>query len=247
MCRLLARSVLVTGGSSGIGLAVARFLLGEGYGVTIVGRDPQRLRQAASGLAAGTELDRVHTVGADMGEDGAAESVIGAHLARFAGLDVVLANAGSSRRATVASTDPAHLRRLLAVHVESSFALARAALPALRRPADRAPSWFVLSASISAQWPVTGFAAYSAAKAALVSLARSLNAEEGRHGVRSCALCPAFVDTPLTTPLREQVRPEDMLRPDDLVAAMRFLLSLSPQATVSQLTVERVGGGPSTP
>lgn len=238
-------TAVVTGGSSGIGLAVAGFLAAEGYSLTICGRDSSRLREAGDRLErAGAE---VSGVAVDLSEAGAAEHVVEAHLSRFGGVDLVMANAGSSRRATVADTAPDALRRLLAVHVESSFALARASMPALRRPADRAPGWFIVSSSISASWPVPGFAAYSAAKAALLSLARSVNAEEGTNGVRACAICPAFVDTPLTGPLHGTLSPAEMLSPDDVVSAVRFLLSLSAAATVGQLVIERVGAGPFSP
>ncbi|HET6966462.1 MAG TPA: SDR family oxidoreductase [Acidimicrobiales bacterium] len=239
------RTALVTGGSSGMGLAVAEFLAEEGYSLTICGRDVSRLRDARSHLEeAGAE---VAEVSADLSEEGAAERVVEAHLSRYGGLDVVMAGAGFSRRATVAETHADSLRRLLTVHVESSFALARAALPALRRPPSGRPGWFIVMSSISASWPVAGFAGYSAAKAALLSLARSINAEEGDQGVRACAICPAFVDTPLTAPLRGSVNREDMLSPDDVVAAVRFLLSLSRSASVGQLVIERVGAGTLSP
>lgn len=241
----MMRSALVTGGSSGIGLAIATALAADGYGVTITGRRIEKLRQADRALS---DADVLLYEGNISGPD-AAVATIDAHRARFGGLDVLVANAGASRWATVSETDPDTLRRILAVHVEAAFALTRTALPLLRRSSgpDLPPAWVILTSSIAAHFPVAGFAAYSAAKAALAALARSINAEEAANEVRSCALCPAFVDTPLTNPIHGEVPAEAMLRPEDMAAAVRFLLALSPTAVVSELVIERTGAGPLAP
>jgi NAD(P)-dependent dehydrogenase (short-subunit alcohol dehydrogenase family) len=235
----------VTGASSGIGRAVAQTLAGRGYDLTVVGRDHDRLVDAARLLSDGGR--QVQTVAVDLGGPDGAEQALEAHRARFGRLDFVVANAGAGRRADVADTDRRSLRRLLDVHVESAFALARVALPMLRRPAGGEPAWFVATASISGLVPTPGFAAYSAAKSALVSLIASINAEEGDRGVRACALCPGFVDTAMTAPVRDALAAGDMLRPEDVAAAVAFLLSLSPQAVVGQLVIGRAGAGPFQP
>jgi NAD(P)-dependent dehydrogenase (short-subunit alcohol dehydrogenase family) len=236
---VVSRTALVTGGSSGIGLAIASSLAADGYALTITGRSEGKLAAAVESLPGAD----VHAVAGDLSLPGQAEAVVAAHRSRFGSLDVLVANAGGSRRATVAETEPEAVRRLLAVHVEAAFALTRAALPLLRRPPDERPGWVIVTSSIAARYPVAGFAAYAAAKAALATLARSVNAEEAAHGVRACALCPAFVSTPLTAPIPIA----DMLHPDDVAAGVRFLLSLSPAAVVSELVIERAGAGPAQP
>jgi NAD(P)-dependent dehydrogenase (short-subunit alcohol dehydrogenase family) len=236
---------LVTGASSGIGLAVAAALADLGFDLTVVGRDRGRLDDAVASLSEPGR--RIRPVAADMGEPVAAERIVAAHREQFGGLDCVVANAGGSRRAPVAGTDPESLRRLLAVHVESAFSLARHALPLLRRRPGAGPSWFIVMSSVAALIPPPEFAAYSAVKSALVSLAQSINREEGGNGVRACALCPAFVDTRLTAPLRPTLSPDEMLRPDDVAGSVRFLLSLSANEVVNQIVIERVGAPPLQP
>lgn len=241
----MSRSALVTGASSGIGLAVASVLAGAGYDLTVVGRDRAKLDAAVVRLSAfGT---RVNAVELDVVQSGSGERLVQAHRQCFGRLDCVLVSAGGSLRAALTDTEGQSLRRLLSVHVESAFDLTRAALPSMRRDPGTPPSWLILMSSMAGIVPAPEFAAYSAAKAAVVSLARSINREEGERGVRACALCPGFVDTPLTAPLRESVRPEEMIRPADVAEAVRFLLALSPTTVVSQILIERVGAEPFQP
>ncbi len=239
------RAALVTGASSGIGRAVAITLAALGYDLTVAGRNVGRLDGLAAEISSGGR--RVTTVAVDLGSPDGAERVVEAHRSSHGRLDCVVANAGGSRRAEVADTDRAALRRLLAVHVESAFALARETLPLLRRPPAERPGWFVATASISGLLPTPAFAAYSAAKSALISLTGSINAEESARGVRASAICPGFVDTPMTAPLSGAVSGGDMLSPQDVAAAVTFLLSLSPNAVVNQVVLERAGAGPLRP
>ena len=94
-------------------------------------------------------------------------------------------------------------------------------------------------ASIAGTIPTPGLAAYGAAKAALISLTRSLAREEAHAGVRVTALCPAFVDTPMTT--WTGIAPAEMIQPEDCAELVRALLRLSPAARVPVVVVERAG------
>lgn len=233
---MTARAALVTGASAGIGLAVARLLSQRGHGVTLVARDEARLRDAA--------IDgEVLRVAADAADDEAMQGAVERHLERFGRLDVAVANAGTGSPGGAASTRPHHLDRILRTNVVSLFTLARHAMPALRDAgAEHRAAWFVVTASISAVRPMPGFAAYSASKAAALSVARSVDVEESQHGVRACALCPAFVETAMTEWTRERVPAEAMLQPADVAAAVGFLLDLSPTARVTEIVVGRSGG-----
>jgi NAD(P)-dependent dehydrogenase (short-subunit alcohol dehydrogenase family) len=94
---------------------------------------------------------------------------------------------------------------------------------------------------MSGVWPTVGSAGYSASKAAAVSLARSIASEEAANGVRSCAICPAFVDTDMTSWLEGSIPTDAMLEANDVAEALRFLLRLSPSASVTELVLRRVG------
>ena len=229
------KSAIVTGASAGIGLAITRTLCQDGFRVTMAARREGRLTTAAEGLR-GEGFD-VHAVAIDASADGAADQLVGEHIRHSGGVDVVVANAGRGTNGTVADASAADIAKMLAVNVAAPFALAKAAMPALRASAG----WFVITSSMSGVWPTTGSAGYSASKAAAVSLARSIASEEAEHGVRSCAICPAFVDTDMTSWLEGSIPPDEMLEANDMAESVRFLLRLSPSASVTELVLRRVG------
>jgi 3-oxoacyl-[acyl-carrier protein] reductase len=240
------RSAIVTGASAGIGLAVATTLATEGYAVTMVARKPDPLEATCDKLR--TNGHDVTALAADVFAAGAADQIVGTHLERYGAVDVVVANAGTGSNATVARTDRAHVEGMLQANVHALFDLARAAIPPLRRQ-DREPGrgWFIVMSSMSGVWPTPGFAVYSASKAVGVSLARSISAEEATHGVRACAICPAFVDTEMSTWVQRRIRADEMIRPDDVGEAVRMLVRLSPTTAVTELVLGRVGAPPYTP
>jgi short-subunit dehydrogenase len=239
------RSAIVTGASAGIGLAVARALVADGYHLTLVARDAERLTLVAKEVAADAF---VHA--ADLGRPGASSAAVDAHLDRFGSLDLVVANAGTGTNGAAARTSPDALAAMTRLNVDALFELAGAAVPALRRPAgdgERTAGWFVVVASLAGTWPTRGFAAYSATKAAAVSLARSVAVEEAAAGVRACAICPAFVDTELSAWAHDRVPPAAMLDAADVAEAVRFLVRLSPNASVTELVLRRAGAAPLDP
>jgi 3-oxoacyl-[acyl-carrier protein] reductase len=229
------KSALVTGASAGIGLAITRALCQDGFAVTMVARREARLTAAADEL--GGEGFVVQPVAIDVSADGAADQLVADHLERCGGIDIVAANAGRGTNGTVADASPTDIAKMLAVNVAAPFALAKAALAALRATSG----WFVITSSISGMWPTVGSAGYSASKAAAVSLARSIAAEEAGTGVRACAICPAFVDTDMTSWLDGSIPTDAMLDPHDVAEAIRFLLRLSSGASVTELVLRRVG------
>ena len=118
-------------------------------------------------------------------------------------------------------------------NVVGPFELAGLAMPHLRREPGAPPGWFVVVASLAGLAPTAGFAAYSATKAAAVSLARSIAAEEADAGVRACAICPAFVETAMSEWARDRID-HPMLHPDDVAETVRYLTRLSPAASVTE-------------
>lgn len=237
------RAAIVTGASAGIGLAVTTALCEDGFAVTMAARREPRLLAAADELR--SRGHDIATLAIDVTADDASDELVTAHLDRFGRLDVVVANAGWGTNGTVADSPATDLDRMLRINVAAPFALATAAIPAMRRsidePASTASSWFVVVSSMAGQWPVPGFAGYAAAKAASVSLARSIAAEEATTGVRSCAICPAFVATDMTAWLGESMPEDAMLDAGDVAETVRFLLRLSPNASVTELVLRRAG------
>jgi NADP-dependent 3-hydroxy acid dehydrogenase YdfG len=227
----------VAGASGGIGAAIVRVLAEEQVRITLSGRRDDELRRLAGALS--TSPEEVFCVPADLRTEGAAQDLVARHLERFATLDLLVVAAGSGRPAALERTD--QLRRMIDVNVLATADLVAAALPALRS-AGTGPNGalVVLLSSMVARRPVRGFAAYSASKAAVSSLARSVNEDEAGNGVRATALCPGYVDTPLTA-LVPRTPGDRFLPPEDVAEAVRFLLRLSPTARIDEIEIARHG------
>jgi len=222
-------SALVTGGSSGIGLAIAGMLRDEGYELTLAARRLDRLEGAASELGA-------TAVAADVQEEGDCERLVHEHLEAHGGLDVLVNSAGVGIAGRIGDLQTKHFDLQQSVNLRGAFLVTRAALPALRE----ARGYVVNLASIAGTLPTPGLAAYGAAKAALIALTRSLDREEAETGVRVTALCPGFVDTPMAS--WTGMASEELIQPADCVELVRALLRLSPAARVPVIVVERAGG-----
>jgi NAD(P)-dependent dehydrogenase (short-subunit alcohol dehydrogenase family) len=222
------KSALVTGGSSGIGLAIARGLRDEGYALTLAARKPERLESAAR------ELD-AHAVAADVTSEEDCVRLVAEHGERHGGLDVLVNSAGVGIAGPIAELSTKRWDLQQNVNLRGAFLVTREALPLLRR----ARGHVINLASIAGTIPTPGLAGYGASKAALISLTHSLNREEAGNGVRVTALCPAFVDTPMTD--WTGLGPDEMIRPEDCAELVRTLLRLSPRARVPVIVVERIG------
>jgi NAD(P)-dependent dehydrogenase (short-subunit alcohol dehydrogenase family) len=221
-------SALVTGGSSGIGLAIARMLAEEGYRLTLASRTADKVETAAG------ELDAL-AVAADVSKPEDCGRVVAEHVTRHGGLDVLVNSAGIGIAARVEDAQLKHIDRQLNINLRGLVLVTQAALPHLR--ASR--GWIVNLASIAGTQPVPILPIYAATKAAVISLTRSLNADLDDAGVRAIALCPGFVDTPMTT--FTGLRTEEMIQPEDCAEVVRMCLRLSPRARVPQVVIERVG------
>ena len=222
------RAALVTGGSSGIGLAIARMLRDEGFALTLVSRRAERVAAAADELGA-------TAVAADVGDADACERLVAEHRERYGRLDMLVNSAGIGIGGTVEDLQPKHFDLQLAVNLRGLFLVTQAAIPLLRE----AQGWVVNLASIAGTLPTPGLATYGATKAAVISLTRSLNEELDGDGVRAVAICPGFVDTPMAE--WSGLAHDEMIRPEDCAEVVRMLLRLSPRARVPQVVIERAG------
>lgn len=222
------KSALVTGGSSGLGLALARMLREEGHELTLVARRPEPLAAAANELGA-------TAIAANLSDADECVRVVAAHAERFGGMDVLVNSAGIGIGGSFADQDTKRIALQLDVNLQATLIVTRESLPLLRA----AHGQIVTLASIAGTIPTPGLAVYGATKAALIAFTNSLNREEAAHGVRATAISPAFVATRMTEwtgiPAEEQIQPEDIA---DLV---RTVLRLSPNARVPNIVIERVG------
>ena len=221
-------AALVTGGSSGIGLAIARTLRDEGFELTLAARTREKVEAAAA------ELDAL-AVTADLAREEDCRRVVDEHRERHGRLDVLVNSAGVGIGGPIDELPTKHLDVQLDVNLRGLMLVTAAALPLLRETRGL----IVNLASIAGTMGTPMLPVYGAAKAAVIQFTNTINRGEQEHGVRATAISPGFVDTPMTD--FGPVPKEEMIRPEDCAESVRLLLRLSPHARVPHVVVERVG------
>jgi NAD(P)-dependent dehydrogenase (short-subunit alcohol dehydrogenase family) len=223
----MKKAALVTGGSSGIGLAIARLLQEEGFDLTLAARRREKVEAAAR------ELDAL-AVTADVSKEDDCRRIVDEHRERHGRLDVLVNSAGIGIAGKVDELTTKHIDLQLDVNLRGLMLVTAAALPLLRETSGLV----VNLASIAGTMPTARLQVYGAAKAAVIQFTSTLNEAEEAHGVRATALSPGFVDTPMTE--WAPVPAEEMIRPEDCAEIVRLLLHLSPHARIPHVVIERV-------
>ncbi len=231
----MERCALVTGASSGIGLALARMLAEEGYRVTISARRADRLRELAD-LSEGS----LFAVPADVSREEDVIGLVRTHAERFGRLDVLVNAAGIAGAQPSDSAETADVDLQLAVNLRAPLLVSREALPLLRTAgAEHGKALVVNLSSVSGKEGQPGNTIYSATKAGLISLTQSLQRETAGDGIQATALCPGLVDTPMTRDW--DVAHGELISTDDVVEAVRFLLRTSTWCVVPEIVLNRRG------
>jgi NAD(P)-dependent dehydrogenase (short-subunit alcohol dehydrogenase family) len=234
------RAALITGGSSGIGLAIARALGQDGYRVTVAARRPDKLEAAVEGLR-GEGIQAV-SVAANMADEDEIKRVVETHRADSGRLDVLVNNAGLGIGAPVAETDTKKLDLQLGVNLRAVYLLTRECIPMLKEAgAEHGKALIVNTASIAGKHGQGWLAAYSATKFGVVGLSQALHKELATDGIQVTALCPAFVATAMTDWVEEQVPKDEMIQPEDIAEAVRYLLRTSRACIVPEIQFIRPG------
>jgi NAD(P)-dependent dehydrogenase (short-subunit alcohol dehydrogenase family) len=236
----MSRAALVTGGSSGIGLAIARALGEDGYRLTISSRRPEKLEAAAQQLRDdGLEVDAVP---ANMADEEEIRKLVDGHRERCGRLDVLVNNAGLGIGGAVAEAETKKLDLQLNVNLRAVYLLARESIPLLKEAgAEHGKALMVNTASYAGKHGQGWLAAYSATKFGVVGLSQALHKELSRDGVQVTALCPGFVATPMTDWIEGQVPKEEMIQTEDIAESIRFLLRTSPHCMVPEIQFVRPG------
>jgi NAD(P)-dependent dehydrogenase (short-subunit alcohol dehydrogenase family) len=234
------RAAIVTGASSGIGLAVARMLGEEGYGLTVAARRPDKLAAAAQELRdAGLDVEEV---AGNMADEDTIKRVVAAHRERFGRLDVLVNNAGVGVGAAAAEHETKRIDLQLSVNLRAIVLFYRESLELLRAAgAEHRSALVVNTSSISGKSGQPWLSVYSATKAGVVGYTQAMNKELNADGIKNVALCPGFVETPMTEFVREQVPAEDMIRVEDVAEGVRFVLRTSPNCVIPEIVFQRPG------
>ena len=224
----MERAAIVTGGSSGIGLAIARLLKDEGFELTLASRTREKVEVAAGELGG-------LAVTADVADEDDCRRIVDEHRERHGRLDVLVNSAGIGIGGRIDELPTKHLDLQLQVNLRGLMLVTAAALPLLRE----ARGLVVNLASIAGTMGTPPLPVYGATKAAVIQFTSTINRGEQEHGVRATAISPAFVDTPMAE--FASVPKEEMIRPEDCAEIVRMLLRLSPYARIPHVVVERVG------
>ena len=225
--RFAGKVAVITGGASGIGLATARRLHGEGAAVVIADLSDE------AGAAAAAELgDRAVYQHADVADYDQVEALMGRAVQAFGGLDIVFNNAGIGSFAAAPDLALEEWRRVIDIDLSGVFYGCKAAIPHLRA---RGGGAIVNTASISGMGGDFSFAAYNAAKGGVINLTRAVAIDHAREGIRVNAVCPGPVDTPIIAGLdqfqgvrqvwNEAVPMGRFAQPEEIAAVVAFLAS----------------------
>lgn len=237
------RAALVTGGSGGIGLAIARRLGESGYALTISGRREEKLLATAEILA--DEGLEVEAVVADVTSEQAVIDLVAAHREQWGRLDCLVNNAGIGIGQALDEIQTKHFDLQIAVNLRALVVATRESVEMLKAAgAEHGKGLIVNLASVAGKQYPGWLSVYGATKAAVIAFSGSTQKELGPSGVNATALCPGFVATDMTEFVQGEVPADQMLTTGDIAEAVSFLLKVSPNCAIPELILSRPGSGP---
>ncbi len=229
-------TAIVTGAGSGIGRGVSLALAKKGYRVALVGRDRAKLEATASLMDGGDAM----VLPCDVADATAVDAMAQSAIEGLGQIDVLVCNAGTNvRDRALSKLSRADWDTMIATNLTGAFNLVHAVLPAMR---ERKSGLVIQVCSVSGKRAsVLGGAGYSASKFGQAALGICLGREEGINGIRSTVIYPGEVNTPILDARPVPVGPERrevILQPEDVAAAVAFLVDLHPRAHVPELVIK---------
>jgi 3-oxoacyl-[acyl-carrier protein] reductase len=225
---------LVTGGTRGIGFAVAKALLEDGHAVVITGTTDDGILRAEHALGtAVADATRIMGVVCDVRDRAAVHRAVDAAVQRFGGLDILVNNAGVGVGQPIADLPPEEWSRLIDTNLTGVFHCCQAAIPHLRAAGG---GWIVNLSSLGGRNPFPGGAAYCATKAGLDAFSESLMQELRYDGIRVAHVCPGSVATGFNG--RESTAGADWkLHPDDVARVIADLVAHPGRSLPSRIEI----------
>ncbi len=222
----MERAAVVTGASSGIGLAVARALAEDGYAVALAARRAKLLDELAAEIG-GAALP----IPTDVKDARSVDALVAATIEQFGRIDVVVTSAGVGHWGPLEQTDEQLWDETMNVNLKGTYLVARATLPYLRA----SKGYLLTISSVSGTVGQAGGTSYNASKWGVRGFTQSFLKEAREDGVRATAICPGLV----ATPMNGMEESDDVISVDDVVRTVRWLLSLRPIVQVKDVVLER--------
>jgi 3-oxoacyl-[acyl-carrier protein] reductase len=243
---LQGKVAIVTGASRGIGRAIALDLAGHGVHLAIVGRDTAALGETAEAIRVVAPNAKIAVHALDVTDPAAVDALVAAVQKEFGSIDIAVANAGQAVDGLIVRSKPADIELMLDVNLKSAYYL----VTAVARPMMKQRSGsIVLVSSIVGISGNAGQAAYSASKAGLLGLAKSVAKELGSRNIRVNAVAPGLIETAMTQSMPQEARAHYLATiplgragtPEDVSGVVSFLCSDAARYVTGQTIV--VDGG----
>lgn len=223
---------IVTGASRGIGACVAHGLAQDGFSLALTARSKESLEQVAQAIRSANKGIQVLTYPCDVSDSKAVSDMVSSVVDKLGRIDLLVNNAGMGKTGTLAISSE-EFDEVLSVNLKGPFALLKAVVPTMKAQGG---GTIINVASRAGKIGFAGWGAYAASKFGMVGLGESLYRELSPMGIRVTTLCPSWVDTDMA---KGSTFPKNqMLTPEDILKSIRYIMSLSPAASVKELMIE---------
>lgn len=232
------RTAIVTGAGGGIGRAITEALHEEGFAVTMVGRDREKLQAAAEALVP-ADGPEVRLLAGSLADEAFLDQIVVSHTRCFGSLDLLVNNAGVGGAMAVGELTSEFVDAQFAVNTRAVILLTTKCLPLLRKAiGERGTAQVVTTSSNAGKRGEAMLAAYSASKAAVIGFTEALHDELAGEGIKATAICPGLTDTPMADEAREGGAVE-MITPRDVAETVRMTTRLSRTCIIPEIVLLR--------
>jgi len=226
---------VITGGGSGIGLAMARTFAASGYSVVITGRDAKRLQKAATHISA---ENKVIGISCDVRDPASVEKLFREIGKQYPTIDVLINNAGVAHSLAAVDQLPIETwKEVIATNLTGTFLVTRAALPLMR-----AGGTIVNNLSVAAVQPFAGMAAYNASKFGALGFTQALREDLRKRGIRVVALLPGATNTDIWGQFWANAPKEKMISAETVAQAVLHAVSVPANATIEEIRIGPAAG-----
>jgi len=230
------KAAVITGGGSGIGLAIARLFVQSGYSVVITGRDAKRLQSASATIS--SDNKKVICIPCDVRDPISVEKLFREVSKHHSTIDVLINNAGVSHALAPVDQLPVEIwREVIDTNLTGTFLVTRSALPLMR-----AGGTIVNNLSVAAVQPFAGMAAYNASKFGALGFTHALREDLRKRGIRVVALLPGATDTEIWSQFWPEAPREKMISAETVAQAVLHAVSAPANTAIEEIRIGPAAG-----